>query len=45
MTAQTIPALHLDHPIYHIYYVYLALPSPTTHQQGYRPLPTSPQRP
>ena len=26
-TAQTAPALHLGHPIYHVYYVYLAPPS------------------
>ena len=26
-TAQTTPALHLGHPIYHVYYIYLAPPS------------------
>ena len=27
MTIQTTPALHLDHPIYYVYYIYLAPPA------------------
>jgi len=39
-TAQTAPALHLDHPIYHIYYIHLALPPTSRAITPYPPPPS-----